>query len=856
MTTYSQPTSLPPLDTDHRRLLSSIESNDSPLTDQESSDEAIPDPAQEDVIGVSISGAQSLLKSPQTPAIEKQRVLERSLDYFDQQTKPDTIPEAADNDDSSPNHSPVVSPWQAHPSADQKSSISGAFNDARNSTKRRSRSSSNMFGSLIKMLPDLPSLPNLKSITNVGGTDMATRQSSNESSKTSASSGDGGGRAIETLPTRSKPFYSYIGGVDGPADKQPGPIPQSDGVRDMFNAAIRRTDSSRTTRSKRHSDPAVAPSATLAHESSHGLDGSAASMLEPNSPGTTAQMRRNSESSLYLSRRVTSASTYDDTSLFANVTDMANSRFKAITDSLQNSTIRFPRFMNALQTANQSKNVSTETTRNTVINARSSKNEHIHQYTSIHDIKKSKKLIELETNPHRAHPLFFEALDELEGDLVIMGGYRGSILRDAKSHRQLWAPVKVGLGLRNVDLEVGLYREDEEKAHEKIIASGILANIGPIDICRRLLKHSRKCSNAKAGKLRTHDWGYDWRLSPDLLAGRLITFLEGLECNQPHTPPEKRGAWMIAHSLGGLITRYVVNQRPELFAGVLYAGTPMNCVNILGPLRNGDNVLLSSKVLTAQVNFTIRTSFALLPEDGRCFIQKDTNERYDLDFFDPWTWHEWRLSPCINPAQTPPAILRQRERSKSLVSMMTQSVTSLPRPNLFGGNSDASREGSHTSRSIASSGSSSTKVPSSTARSAASSTAQYAEHLVADPLGEATVEPTMHSSSSKTSVATACTLDPDETVPTVYGARVASKEAIKYTTCFDDLAFAAGDGVVLASAAQLPEGYRVVRGGRIESDRGHVGLMGDLEGVGRALKALIEGRKRGIGAGSSENLKA
>jgi hypothetical protein len=95
-----------------------------------------------------------------------------------------------------------------------------------------------------------------------------------------------------------------------------------------------------------------------------------------------------------------------------------------------------------------------------------------------------------------------------------------------------------------------------------------------------------------------------------------------------------------------------------------------------------------------------------------------------------------------------------------------------------------------------------------------------------------------------------------KTVPTVYGARVASKEAIKYTTCFDDLVFAAGDGVVLASAAQLPEGYRVVRGGRIESDRGHVGLMGDLEGVGRALKALIEGRKRGIGAGSSDNLKA
>jgi hypothetical protein len=54
---------------------------------------------------------------------------------------------------------------------------------------------------------------------------------------------------------------------------------------------------------------------------------------------------------------------------------------------------------------------------------------------------------------------------------------------------------------------------------------------------------------------------------------------------------------------------------------------------------------------------------------------------------------------------------------------------------------------------------------------------------------------------------------------------------------------------VLASAAQLPDGYRVVKGGRIESDRGHVGLMGDLEGVGAALKALVEGRRKGVGLG-------
>ena len=77
-----------------------------------------------------------------------------------------------------------------------------------------------------------------------------------------------------------------------------------------------------------------------------------------------------------------------------------------------------------------------------------------------------------------------------------------------------------------------------------------------------------------------------------------------------------------------------------------------------------------------------------------------------------------------------------------------------------------------------------------------------------------------------------------------------SREDIKYDDAFDELAFAAGDGVVLASAAQLPAGYRCVKGGRVESERGHVGLLGDLEGVGRCLIAVFDARKRGVGLGT------
>jgi hypothetical protein len=88
-----------------------------------------------------------------------------------------------------------------------------------------------------------------------------------------------------------------------------------------------------------------------------------------------------------------------------------------------------------------------------------------------------------------------------------------------------------------------------------------------------------------------------------------------------------------------------------------------------------------------------------------------------------------------------------------------------------------------------------------------------------------------------------------KSTPTVYGAKVESREAIKRADVYDELAFASGDGVVLARAAMVPKGYSVVRGGVVSSDRGHVTLLGDLEAVGRCLHAVILARRSGVGLG-------
>jgi hypothetical protein len=334
-----------------------------------------------------------------------------------------------------------------------------------------------------------------------------------------------------------------------------------------------------------------------------------------------------------------------------------------------------------------------------------------------------------------------------------------------------------------------------------------------------------------------------------------------------------------------LIMRHAINQRPDLVAGVVYAGVPQRCINILGPFRNGDDVLFSSRVLTAQVNFSIRTSYALLPLDGKCFINKHTKEEYPIDFFDPKTWTDCRLSPCLAPALPRPEAPKDNNLTVSgLLSSMSQALPT------FSSRKFSMSKGSQTTSS--GNGTSAGDVARGAADAARTAADKVAEGSAASAgmspqMGQGQSAPTQ--TSSEPNPATAVTIPYDQaveyltrtlaeikrfkqeldhnpahtasnlyppialiygkTTPTVYGAKVESREAIPRADCYDELAFASGDGVVLARAAMVPEGYSVVRGGFVSSDRGHITLLGDLEAVGKCLHAVIQGRRKGIGRG-------
>ena len=592
---------------------------------------------------------------------------------------------------------------------------------------------------------------------------------------------------------------------------------------------------------------------------------------------TVPYLRRTaSDQSLPLSSSLSKISSLGDDSRWENVQGQVNSRMKAIVDSFQDSTIKLPSLpsikFSALRpdfslgrSSSDSKGmIHTEDTK-----------AHIPTYGTVGSIKldEHKSSGSMQSKPNKrlskaVHHCFDDALDYLTGDVVVLGGYRGSILRSAEPpHRQLWVPVKVGLNIRKVNLEVGLEAEDEENMESSIFSSGMLTHIGPVDISRRLIKRLRSCKNAQEGVLRIHDYGYDWRLSPHLLSHKLTKFLETLICNEAGTTPDRRGATVIAHSLGGLLTRHAVNRHPELFAGVIYAGVPQHCVNILGPLRNGDEVLLSSRVLTAQVNFTIRTSYVLLPESGRCFINKETKEEYPVNFFDGAQWKEYAFSPCIAPALPS---TRQPER-KGLLSTVSGSLPTL-KARRHSGSLTLSKDHNCNDAACDAACTVATKVNDITHPDNRTLNMHMGHPQPSQPNGASTIPlSTALAYLQRTLDATIAfkrelDFNPQHcltnayppvavlystSTPTVYGAYVSSREAIKHADAYENLAFASGDGVVLARAAMVPKGYKVEEGGKVKSERGHVGLLGDLEGVGKCLLAVIRGRERGVGLGAA-----
>jgi len=127
--------------------------------------------------------------------------------------------------------------------------------------------------------------------------------------------------------------------------------------------------------------------------------------------------------------------------------------------------------------------------------------------------------------------------------IVVLGGYRGTVLHKIKPvapgsefmrrGRRVWIPIKAGFNLRKIDLEVPLDPQAEIAMHEtSVVPSKVLSHIGPVDICRRLLRKLRSNPN-----VRILEFPYDWRLSPRLSSEKLVKYLADIAADDDFLLP-------------------------------------------------------------------------------------------------------------------------------------------------------------------------------------------------------------------------------------------------------------------------------------------------------------------------------
>ncbi|KAF2496823.1 hypothetical protein BU16DRAFT_342585 [Lophium mytilinum] len=916
------------------QFASIIDPDLTPSEDESSDPQGFQPEDAQSVIGVSIGQAQTRLTSPKTPAAEKAAALEDveggglfdsswekspegTPDEEQREFRVDTaLEEKRETDQRTPERPttpPAVevspaspparlpSPWKSGPRKFQRlDETRNTLRESLSGHRRRASSGGSTSETLKKYLSsfNLPSMPKSPNLLNFSLPGFSTSSVSD-----SSHAGDHTVEDAQRSKRQSRAGSPSLVQLDGPSHSQ---------ARHDPKAASQRHSIVATSPPQRDRPPPVVHSelADIHSDRPHPLP-TPDRLRAVQTPTHHPKLRRSaSDNSLLMHRSLSRASSLGDDSRFEHVQEQVNSRIKAIKDSWQDANFKLPslptmpNFNFGTSRLDYARQVNPIPTKVPVKRIGNEDTATVPRKISLSKANQTSTNAGMTSSNAASHPYFTGALKDLTGDVVILGGYRGSILRSADTKQQVWAPIKVGLNLRKVDLEVGLEPEDEESMEERIIEGGMLTNIGPVDISRRLFKRLRASENYKNGTLRVHNYGYDWRLSPHLLSRRLATYLSNLPCNRPDAPPGERGAIVIAHSLGGLITRHVINKQPDLVSGVVYAGVPQTCVNILGPLRNGDDVLLSSRVLTAQVNFTIRTSFALLPLDGRCFIDRNTREEYPVDFFDINTWIDCRLSPCI--AYPLPALNSIPSTSSisgllsSMSSVIPSSIISRKSSISRGSNSGSSGAGGSVMNSngvfVGTTPSSSSTI---NAREVSASKSQHAANAAEGGAERTGFAPQMghknnsgsndYNNPASSSPSTTSTIPKDKAIayltrvlaevkkfkqeldfeseyaktnryppiaviygkstPTVYGAKVESRDTIKRADAYDELAFASGDGVVLARAAMVPDGYSVVRGGVVSSNRGHVTLLGDLEAVGRCLSAVIGARKAGVGMG-------
>ena len=254
--------------------------------------------------------------------------------------------------------------------------------------------------------------------------------------------------------------------------------------------------------------------------------------------------------------------------------------------------------------------------------------------------------------------------------VIIIPGILGSRLRERGSGREIWpgSIYNVLFSARSLALDIDPAtlepRADDVEAYD--LFRGLLGNDyygAIIDTLERQGGYMRGQIGraADAGKRRYYIFPYDWRQDNVVTARKLDALIE--QIRKDYGDPRLK-VDVVAHSMGGLITRYYIqygvadvlndNEFPANFAGAakirtaVLLGTPnLGSVSALHSLLSGYHV--GGQALPVEALATMPSVYELLPHPVTNWIVDGKGQALERDLFFVGTWMSYQWS-VFDPA--------------------------------------------------------------------------------------------------------------------------------------------------------------------------------------------------------------
>lgn len=449
-------------------------------------------------------------------------------------------------------------------------------------------------------------------------------------------------------------------------------------------------------------------------------------------------------------------------------------------------------------------------------------------------------------------------LKALRGNVVILGGFRGSVLQQTnskgKAPRVLWPNVHEAIFKRDTDPDLAMLLSADEayggseytggesrmvdlsngiESGSMLDRIGVSNSLPPVldlgfSLGRRLEQLNKRRKNDPDSWVQVEQWGYDFRADLEETTDELLKFLTKLKASAR----DGQGATVFAHSMGGLVLLNAISKAEDLslFKQVVFFGTPFQgCPGIFSPFRYGDGFFRQVNLCNPYTSSSWPSSFYLLPHRSSFFTPD--GKPIELDLSNIKTWDKYGLSPLAAGVSdscerglTGPATRRPSTLVEGLHPRLQDSVGMSPAPRNTGKKRKVEQERTKSSEALHPSNATPEMIRAHFER-CIKRIESFRARLKTSHVPGKKYPPMAIVAANR--------------VRTVKGTMISESKPEKFVEeGYKSLVFDWGDGVILwESAVGIPGGWGKEVTKVVESKFGHMTLLADHESIDEALKA-------------------